>query len=120
MSSVIAKHHCALISSMHDSNYNGLYPLMTIIVIAAQFCLADCVLLTCIINYTLIFNLIFFHYYYCSGCIWYMDFYEDEYVTKLCGSQDLLELVDLAFEGVNVEINNPLLPVSQLFYDYYA
>ena len=49
-----------------------------------------------------------------------MDFYEDEYVTKLCGSQDLLELVDLAFEGVNEEFHNPLLPVSQLFYNYYA
>ncbi len=46
-----------------------------------------------------------------------MDFYEDEYVKKLCGSQDLLSLMELALEGVNIQHNNPFLPVSNNKYN---
>ena len=55
--------------------------------------------------------------YYCYKVAFGMDFYEDAYVKKLCGSQDLLSLMELALEGVNIQHNNPFIPVSNNKYN---
>ncbi len=55
--------------------------------------------------------------YYCYKVAFGMDFYEDEYVKKLCGSQDLLSLMDLAMDGVSVQYINHFLPVSNNKYN---
>ena len=41
-----------------------------------------------------------------------MDCFEDSHIRAICGSQDLLTLINLSMEGGDLHLNDPLLPVS--------
>ena len=42
------------------------------------------------------------------------NFSKDEHVKKLCGSNDLLALLNCVMEGIQLHLSNSLLPVSSV------
>ena len=43
------------------------------------------------------------------------DFSKDPFVRGLCGDKDLLYFLDCIFEGIFLQVQNPLIPVSLTF-----